>query len=410
MKENYDLIIVGGGAAGLFAAALAADLAPDLSVLLVERNDRVGKKLITTGNGRCNISNTSVLSDKYYGGTSFAQDVFKNFTREQTLEFFDKIGIPTVEEEDGKLFPRALQAGAVVDMLRLKAETAVDILCLADVSGVGYDGNYTVTTSKGVFAGENVLVTCGGRAAANTGSDGNGYELLAAFGHRINRTFPAIVQLTTDMKKIKPLTGIKWVSKVTAKAGNKSRTEKGEVLFTDYGLSGPPVLQVSRIISQKGSGQILLDFCPNLSRQSIIDEITRRTVEFSERDCMDLLTGFINKRLGQTVVKCSGIALSRKCGSLNMAEISDLTQQLKGFTLTATGTKGWNMAQVTAGGIDPFDFSADSMESRLYEGLYAAGEILDVDGDCGGYNLQWAWSTSGVAVRSIIKKMRKQNA
>ena len=125
---------------------------------------------------------------------------------------------------------------------------------------------------------------------------------------------------------------------------------------------------------------------------------------------MDLLTGFINKRLGQTVVKCSGIALSRKCGSLNMAEISDLTQQLKGFTLTATGTKGWNMAQVTAGGIDPFDFSADSMESRLYEGLYAAGEILDVDGDCGGYNLQWAWSTSGVAVRSIIKKMRKQNA
>lgn len=410
MRDNYDLIVVGGGAAGLFAAAYQAVNVPDMSVLLVEKNDRVGKKLLTTGNGRCNISNSTELSGKYHGAESFAEDVFRAFPREETLEFFEQIGIPVVEEENGKLFPRSLQAGSVVDMLRLKAEEGADVLCSAEVSGVGYDGNYTVTTDKGIFTANNVLITCGGRAAANTGSDGSGYELLSAFGHRVNRTFPAIVQLTADTKKTKLLAGIKWVCGVTARAGRQSRTELGEVLFTDYGLSGPPVLQVSRIISKNGSGQIILDLCPDLSKQQIESEIAARAAAFSNRDCMELLTGFINKRLGQTAVKCAGIPLSTRCSALGKKEISNIADCLKGFTVEVNGTKGWNMAQVTAGGIDPFDFSADTMESRLYEGLYAAGEILDVDGDCGGYNLQWAWSTAGTAIKAIINKMRKNNA
>lgn len=159
------------------------------------------KSFSTTGNGRCNISNSTELSGKYHGAESFAEDVFRTFPREETLEFFEQIGIPVVEEENGKLFPRSLQAGSVVDMLRLKAEEGADVLCSAEVSGVGYDGNYTVTTDKGIFTANNVLITCGGRAAANTGSDGSGYELLSAFGHRVNRTFPAIVQLTADTKR-----------------------------------------------------------------------------------------------------------------------------------------------------------------------------------------------------------------
>ena len=182
MRDNYDLIVVGGGAAGLFAAAYQAVNVPDMSVLLVEKNDRVGKKLLTTGNGRCNISNSTELSGKYHGAESFAEDVFRTFPREETLEFFEQIGIPVVEEENGKLFPRSLQAGSVVDMLRLKAEEGADVLCSAEVSGVGYDGNYTVTTDKGIFTANNVLITCGGRAAANTGSDGSGVPFWPRWG------------------------------------------------------------------------------------------------------------------------------------------------------------------------------------------------------------------------------------
>ena len=410
MKNKYDLIIVGGGAAGLFAAAYISDRAPELSVLVLEGNDRVGKKLLTTGNGRCNISNASALEGKYHGGVEFAADVFKGFTREKTLEFFKKIGIPTVEEEQGKLFPMSLQAGSVVDALRFKAEENAEILCGGRVSAISYDESIFVTGDRGVFCCDNVLVTCGGRAAANTGSDGSGYELLEAFGHRSNRSFPAIVQIITDTKKTKPLAGIKWVCKVTARAGNEKRIEKGEVLFTDYGLSGPPILQISRLISKRGRGDISLDLFDGVEKQAVTDEIYRRRSEFEERECMELLTGLINKRLGQTVVKSAGISLSRKCGSLTDAEIDRIAESLKDFTLTATGTKGWNMAQVTAGGIDPYDFYSDSMESRLYEGIYAAGEILDIDGDCGGYNLQWAWSTAGLAAESVIKKVKKNNA
>ena len=410
MRDRYDLIIVGGGAAGLFAAAYISDKAPELSILVLEGNDRVGKKLLTTGNGRCNISNVSGLEGKYHGGVDFARDVFKGFTREETLEFFKKIGIPTVEEDQGKLFPMSLQAGSVVDALRFKAEESADIICGGRVSAISYDKDVIVTSDKGVFCGSNVLVACGGRAAANTGSDGSGYELLEAFGHRCNRSFPAIVQLITDTKKTKALAGIKWICKVTARAGNQKRVEKGEVLFTDYGLSGPPILQISRLISMRGKGEISLDLFDGTGKQDIFGEISRRRAEFADRECMELLTGLINKRLGQTAVKSAGISLSRKCGSLTDAEIDRIAETLKNFTLTATGTKGWNMAQVTAGGIDPFDFYSDSMESRLYEGIYAAGEILDIDGDCGGYNLQWAWSTAGLAARAVIKKVRENNA
>ena len=401
--KYYDIAIVGGGAAGLMAAAYLAQNSENKKIILFEKNDRVGKKLITTGNGRCNISNSGNLNNRYHGAKSFAESCFKAFGREETLDFFKEIGIPTVELEDNKLYPMSLQAGSVVDQLRFAAEEKVEICCGCAIDEV-FDGDYVLYSSLGEIRAHSVLIACGGRAAANTGSDGNGYKLLEAFGHRLSRTFPAIVQITTDISKIKALTGIKCDAVVTASSGGKKRVERGEILFTEYGLSGPPILQVSRLISMRGKGEISLDLIPDISQKQLTEEIIRRINCFSTRNCGELLSGIFHKRIGQTIVKCSGISLSSPIKSLTAEDASGISYMAKNFCLAATGTKPWNMAQVTAGGIDPFDFDSETMESRLYERLFAAGEILDIDGDCGGFNLQWAWTSGALAAKAMLKK------
>lgn len=413
MNKQYDAVIVGGGAAGLMAAVVLARTAPGIQIALLEKNDRVGKKLLTTGNGRCNLSNAGPLEGRYHGGKAFAAEVFRRFGREETLTLFREIGIPVVELEDQKLFPMSLQAGSVVDQLRFMAEQlGVQLCCCCEVRGILCREDFSIKTSMGEISARQVLVACGGRAAAATGSDGSGYALLENFGHHLTRTYPAIVQLTTDTAKIKPLTGIKTNAAVTAQAGGRTRIESGEVLFTEYGLSGPPVLQVSRLISEKGRGKIILDLLPSLAEAEIKEEISRRAKAFQGRECGSLLVGILHRRLGETVIKCAGIPLSKPCGGLSDSQVAAIAREAKAFTLTATGTKPWNMAQVTAGGIDVLGFSPATMESRMYDRLYAAGEILDVDGDCGGFNLQWAWSSGAVAAKAMAAAYQgeKQNA
>lgn len=210
MNKQYDAVIVGGGAAGLMAAVVLARTAPGIQIALLEKNDRVGKKLLTTGNGRCNLSNAGPLEGRYHGGKAFAAEVFRRFGREETLTLFREIGIPVVELEDQKLFPMSLQAGSVVDQLRFMAEQlGVQLCCCCEVRGILCREDFSIKTSMGEISARQVLVACGGRAAAATGSDGSGYALLENFGHHLTRTYPAIVQLTTDTAKIKPLTGIK---------------------------------------------------------------------------------------------------------------------------------------------------------------------------------------------------------
>ncbi len=403
MKSTCDILIVGGGASGLFAAITAAQTAPHKQIVLLEREQRVAKKLLTTGNGRCNFTNGKGLNGRYTGDVAFAQAAFARFGVEDTCRVMAEWGVPYVELEDGKRYPRSLQAGSVVDMLRYAVlDAGVEILTDTTVADIQDGSPFTVTTSGGIYKANQVLVATGGRSCVGKFEGPTGYDLLQKMGHSVTALTPAIVQVTTEKEPIKPLAGIKAEGKITAVCGKESRTEAGEILFTEYGVSGPPVLQVSGLIGRYGKGEFTLDLMPDLSLKEIETELYRRKVHFGHRTCEDLLTGFMNKRLGQTLLKLAGVEkLSRLAETLTAKEIKSTAQLIKGLALKATGTKGWNAAQVTCGGVKTCDFDPQTMESTLHAGLFAAGEVLNITGDCGGFNLQWAWTSGYLAGKAM---------
>ena len=399
MKHDYDILIIGGGASGLFAAVTAAKQAPHRRILLIEREQRMGKKLLTTGNGRCNLSNASGLNDRYFGDVTFAQTAFAQFGVEQTRLAMADLGIPTVELEEGKLYPCSLQAGSVVDMLRFAAADAgVAFLTETTVQSIKAGDPFLVQTNGPAFTAKKVLIATGGKSCVGKYEGPTGYDLLTALGHKLTKLTPAIVQVTTEKEPIKPLTGIKVDGVITARCGDEIRTEAGEILFAEYGISGPPVLQISGMIARHGGGQLSLDLLPDWSAKAVKNEIAARCRRFAHRTCEDLLTGLMNKRLGQTVLKRAGVEkLSRSCGDLTQKDVDRIAQMIKTFPLTANGTKGWNSAQVTCGGVVTKDFDPKTMESKRHKGLFAAGEVLNVTGDCGGFNLHWAWTSAYLA-------------
>ena len=403
MKQRCDILIIGGGASGLFAAITAAQKAPRKKIVVLEREQRVAKKLLTTGNGRCNFTNGSGLDGRYWGDVSFAKGAFARFGVEDTCRALAELGIPYVELEEGKRYPRSLQAGSVVDMLRFAAlDRGVEIITETVVDKIRVGTPFLVDTNQGVWLADKVLVATGGKSCVGKYEGPTGYDLLQNLGYGVTKLTPAIVQLTTEKNLIKPLAGIKVEGTVTAITDKEQRTEAGEILFTEYGISGPPVLQVSGLLARRGNGKVVLDVMPDQTPQQIEEEITRRRDAFAHRTCEDLLTGYINKRLGQTLLKGAGVEkLSRLCGELTQKEIKRVAKLIKSLELNVTGTKGWNAAQVTCGGVSTGDFDSATMESKRHKGLYAAGEVLNVTGDCGGFNLQWAWTSGYLAGQAM---------
>ncbi|MBR3844505.1 MAG: aminoacetone oxidase family FAD-binding enzyme, partial [Clostridia bacterium] len=331
---------------------------------------------------------------------------FDAFGVEETLDWMASHGIAPVVLEGYKVFPRSLQAGSVVDQLRFALEEAgVTLIADCRVEQIQKDNLFELSTNQGVIQGKKVLIATGGMAGLKKNQSTNGYKMLEALGHRCTPLYPAIVQLTTEKDPIRPLKGIKVDGWVTAYAGEDQRKEYGEILFTEYGISGPPVLQVSGFLSSNKGNRVVLDVMPQLTFGEIKEEISRRCKAFANRTCEELLTGFINKRLGQTLIKLAGVEkLSRSCGSLTPKEQSAIAGLMKNFSLQVTGTNGWQQAQVTCGGIETKEFCQTTMESKKVKGLFAAGEVLNVTGDCGGFNLQWAWTSGVLAGRAMAER------
>ena len=378
--------IIGGGAAGLFAAYVLKKYGVQFT--LFEREARVGKKLLATGNGRCNLSNIELDISRYHGQTAFAEYALSEFNQYSLMDFLREIGILCTTEND-KIFPRSLQASSVLDMLRLYVG---DISVETEVLSIKKEKNkYNLNTTKGQMQFEKVIVCPGGKASRKL-SGGGSYNLLCDLGYTLTKLSPAIVQLKCDGTKA--LEGIKTDALVSV----GDRKEFGEVLFTSYGLSGPPILQVSR--DAKGK-QLKLDVANDLSFKEITDILTERK-QLKHLTLENLFTGFLNKKIGQYVLKRAEVVpLSRNVESLTNHEIKAIASVVKGLTFEITDTNGFDNAQVTAGGIDVKDFNPETMESKIHKGLYAAGEILNIDGDCGGFNLQWAFSSAYIAARSI---------
>lgn len=397
-----DALIIGGGAAGLALAVMLKTDRPDIAVTVLERADRVGKKLATTGNGRCNITNTDLNPERYHGDCDFAADVLSQFGFDRQKEFFESLGVLFCTEDGGKVYPRSLQATSVVDALRFKAdEIGVVTMLNAVVQEVKREAQgFTVVCADKTLKAKTVVVAVGGQAGGKLGSV-DGYSILKSMGHKIEKVFPSVVQLKTVTDVVRQLKGIKVDALVTARSDLGYRTEFGEVLFCDYGLSGPPILQVSRL-AEGGNMTVSLDLVPDMSEDDVKQEILRRCEAFSNRNAGDMLTGFLHRRLGQVVLKCSGVDLNSSCGDTPEKTILRIAKMLKAFSFKVLGTMGFENAQVTAGGAQCAQFFPTCM-SKKAKGLFAVGEVLNVDGDCGGFNLAFAWSSAFAAKKGIIE-------
>ncbi len=409
-QKKIILAVIGGGAAGLAAAVTAARLGAQVTVY--ERGARVGRKLLATGNGRCNLTNRQA-APKYYHGQEpdFVQPALARFPVAETIAFFDSLGVMVVEEDGGKCYPRSLQAAAVLDALRLECERlGVEMVCDCEITRLQpLKGGFNLYSATGVFYAQKVIVAAGGAASAPLGGCEAGYQLLAALGHRRTGLHPAIVQLKCDAKATKALNGIKIQAMVTLREDEKRLgQESGEVLFTDYGLSGPPILQLSSLATRHLGGKkqltVGLDVFSDMTEAALGELLSQRAAARPEMLLENFTVGMLNKRLGQITLKECGIApLSRQAGSLTQAEIARYAALLKDWRLVVRDTNGLRQAQVTAGGVETSGFDSCTMASRLVSGLYACGEVLDIDGDCGGYNLQWAWSSGRLAAESAMQ-------
>jgi predicted Rossmann fold flavoprotein len=411
----HDLIIVGGGASGLMAAIVAKDFG--LDVAIVEGTDRIGKKILVTGNGRCNISNKNITYpyiNFHSQNNDFFQEALNNFSVKDTESMFLSLGLPFVELDNGKMYPKSLQASSVIDIFRMALDDRrIPLYTNFQINSINKKKNFILSTNNDeyeTFSCNKLILSCGGKSAAKTGSDGVGYKLAKSLGHNTIEPLPGIVQLKLDYPHLKALSGIKFEGSVSILVNDKIiRTEAGEILFTDYGISGPPILQLSSYASkalyENSKVTISLDMFPYESKEDVENFLSTHFSMFGYREISSALVGIINKKLISTILKDVGISdIHLPCDNIDWKYINKLITKFKKWDFNCTGTNGFSNAQVTVGGINTCNVNNLTLESKLVENLYFCGEILDVHGDCGGFNLQWAWSSGYLAAKSAANK------
>lgn len=390
--------IIGGGAGGMVAALTAAENGHE--VLLLERQSRVGRKLLATGNGRCNLTNYNASPAHYHGGNGFCGYALAQFDVARTLQFFADLGLLTVTEDSGRVYPMSNMAGSVLDVLRYGLERpGIRVLTSQVVTAIKQTGaGFSVKTETDTFSADRVILAAGGGAGSKVGGVMDGYRLAKALGHHRTALYPSLVQLKTDPTYPRALKGVKADCGITVfRGGQVIAQNRGEVLFTEYGVSGPAIFDISRVVSTGGEGlSCVLNFFADRDEQEVLHWLQQRRDTMAGHEASTLLVGSCHTRLGQMICKSAGFT-NQNASALTEHDLQRIAQQATQFTLPITGTCGFDQAQVTAGGLDTSEFNPKTMESRLVKGFYACGEVLDIDGDCGGYNLQWAWSSGRLA-------------
>lgn len=397
--------IVGGGAAGMTAAITAAQSGHEVTIM--EHSSRVGKKLLLTGNGRCNLTNVNQESWHYHGSDpTFADDIFQQYSHTDTLAFFTRLGIYT-KNKNGCLYPYSEQASAVLDVLRMAlAHEQVSVLTDCHITHIQKNVLFQVDTDQGRYEFEKIILATGSKAAPQTGSDGSGYVLAEKLGHQIIKPLPALVQLRSEEPYFKQLAGIRTEAKLTILCeGKKSGVEKGEVQLTNYGLSGIPTFQLSHIaakaLDQGKRVEIGIDWMPDMeTEESVFVYLKNRIQNCPNKNAGELLIGMLHKNLSLLLVKLSGIKADRAVNTLTQEELYRLAQDIKQLCIPISAVNSFRDAQICSGGADTSQIKK-TLESKVIEGLYFAGEMIDIHGDCGGYNLQWAWSSGMLAGRLL---------
>lgn len=398
------IIVIGGGAAGMAAAIEAAHRGAD--VTLLERMDRVGKKLLATGNGRCNLMNLG--QEDYPGGAALAHSVLAKCGVKEQQAFWHQAGLHLRTEEGGRVYPASGQASTVLDVLRLQMDCmGVCVAVQTAVKDIQPEKHgFAVQTETETLHCDRLILAGGGCAQPKLGSDGSLWPILTRLGHRLVKPRPALTQIVTDTAPIKGLGGVRVKADVAVlRSGKPLHEETGEVLFADYGVSGVCVMQCARF-AEKGS-VLRLNLLHGMGFDSVHQaraELLRRRADWADQPMEKLMTGLCVPRLAACLCTATGIRFrDRLTGSLAEAEAAELAQTLAAFDLTVKGVKDFVTAQVTAGGLATDEFDPETLESKIIPGLYAAGEMLDVDGTCGGFNLMFAFGSGMLAARACVE-------
>ena len=404
-----EVMIIGGGASGLMAAIAAAE--NGASVTILEHMPRVGKKILSTGNGKCNLTNLHMTEQCFRSSEhGFPMHVIEKFPVSDTLRFFRKIGVLTTDR-NGYVYPYSGQAQTVLDALRDKTESlGIRTICECKILDVkkNTNDNFFIKTDKGSFLGESLIIAAGSMAAASTGSDGSGYELAKSLGHKIKKPLPALVQLKCAGDFFKSISGVRSEAKVSlytvgkhGELGSFLAEDTGELQLTDYGISGIPVFQVSRYaaeaLDKRKQVAAMIDYLPSYTEDELFHLLKEQRRHLHDRTAEMFLNGLFHKKLASLFLKAVHVRPDTAAGKLTDQKLTELCEVIKESVYEVTATNPYDKAQICMGGVDTREIDRETMESKLVRGLYFAGEILDVDGICGGYNLQWAWSSGHLA-------------
>jgi hypothetical protein len=403
--KNADLLVIGGGASGLFAAVHAARRG--LKTVVLESGPAVGRKILASGNGRCNLTNVNAAPDRYCGDRAFVAEVLRGFSGRDAISFFKSLGVMMVEEEGGRIFPRTDKSSAVLTPLSLAAAQAgVEILTGSKVRHIAKNnGGYSVATENGNSHGaKNILLACGSPAAPGLGGSASGFELAKSLGHVITPYAPALVPLCIKEKGAARLAGTRARARLR---GLKGETEicasRGEILFTPYGLSGPAALNISgpcALVLRDGRAFCELDLFPELAEDEFALFFKARLEALGGRPWKHFLSGMLPENTANLLMDMAGIdknAVAREAGRNSM---QTFTRLCRAWRLEIASTRPIAEAMTVAGGVNTGQVNAATMESRNSKGLYFAGEILEPAGESGGFNLQFAWASGFIAGNS----------
>jgi predicted Rossmann fold flavoprotein len=410
------IAIIGGGASGMMAAITAAQCGAQVTIF--EKNERIGKKILATGNGKCNYSNRDFCVEYYYGTyRDMLPQLFEQFSVTDAVSFFQEAGMLS-KERNGYLYPLSEQASTVLDILRLKlkrlgvrAEVSTEVKSLQRSSK---DGMFVIKTEGKTEKFHSAVLACGGCAAPKTGSDGSGYRLAAGMGHHLINTVPALVQLKCREDLFKMVAGVRCDASLKLDSETSPiQEERGEVQFTDYGISGIPVFQLSRtaayMLKEKKEVPVYIDFFPDCKDEEY-EELSRMRIDDSEgKSAEEFLLGMANKKINMVMLKLKGIKPSEESERIGKETLKELLYSYRRLCVHVISTNSFENAQVSAGGVDMREVTLQ-MESSFVPGLYFAGELLDVDGRCGGYNLQWAWTSGYIAGKNAADKGYKDDS
>jgi len=412
-KHKLNIVIVGGGASGVATAIFAKRKNPNNEVIILEKNDKICKKVLISGNGRCNLLNKNLDINKYHteyfnNTKEIIENVFKKFDNKKILNFFENLGILFKEEKDGKFYPITDSANSIVNVLLYELEKLnIKVFLNTAVKDIKKDNNiFIIKTNNDIFSTDKVVISTGGCAYPQIGTTGDGYIFAERFNHKIIKPFPSVVPLIIDCKYLKKISGIKFSGNAKIIFNNQIIKEnRGDILFTDYGISGSAIISISRYATEllnkniKNKLFVGIDFVPNLDDEKLQKHIINVKNINREKDIKFLLLGLINPKLIDYIF-LDRVDLNKKLTDLNIGDIKLIVDVLKNTKYKIIGSKDFHFAQVTAGGINLKEIN-NNLESKKVNGLFFTGEVLDVDGDCGGFNLVWAFASGAVVGDSL---------